>query len=288
MATPSPQSTVVRFRDAGRLIADRAARAYTAGSTVADLQTVCAGIHRRGLSTTVCYWNEDADTPHHVAAAYSRLVDLISTFERESYLSIKAPALKFDPFLIDQLVDRCLQNRLCLHFDSLGPEAAEPTFDIIRRVWPTGLPIGISLPARWRRSATDADAAVEMGLRVRIVKGQWGDSESPDINPTEGFLTLVNRLAGRAARVAVATHDAPLAAEALRRLRSAGTPCELEVMHGYPRRRMCEIARQFNASVRVYVPHGRAWLPYRVRSAPANPRVLVWLLRDLLRSRPSN
>jgi proline dehydrogenase len=76
----------------------------------------------------------------------------------------------------------------------------------------------------------------------------------------------------------------PLAREALRRLRAAGTSCELEVMHGYPRRRLRELAQEFGVPIRVYVPYGRAWLPYRVRSVPGNPRVLVWLLRDLLRS----
>jgi proline dehydrogenase len=284
MGTLSARSSLVPFRTAAQRLADRAARAYTAGLTIESLEQVCTGLHSRNLSTTVCYWNQNSDSPDKVAAAYARLIDMMCTFDRESYLSIKAPALKFDAFLIDQLVQRCGQSHLSLHFDSLSAEDNPATWQTVHRIYKAGVPLGVTLPARWRSSVLDAEAAVQMGLRVRVVKGQWPDIEQPDVDPSEGFLTLVNRLAGRAARVAVATHDGKLAAESLRRLKIAHTPCELEIMHGYPQRRMRRIAAAFGTPVRVYVPYGRAWLPYRVRSVTENPRVLVWFLRDLIRS----
>ena len=38
--------------------------------------------------------------------------------------------------------------------------------------------VGIALPGRWTRSVHDAELAEQLGLRVRVVKGQWADRVS--------------------------------------------------------------------------------------------------------------
>jgi proline dehydrogenase len=99
-----------------------------------------------------------------------------------------------------------------------------------------------------------------------------------------GFLKVIDAVRGRAGRVAVASHDVPLAREALLRLMDAGTSCELELLHGLPRREAARMARQLDVPIRVYVPQGKAWLPYVLKQAKKNPWVLTWFARDLVRS----
>jgi proline dehydrogenase len=98
-----------------------------------------------------------------------------------------------------------------------------------------------------------------------------------------GFLKVIDELCGRAATVAVATHDVFLAHQALRRLLEAGTSCELELLHGLPRRAAIRMAADLNVPVRFYVPQGKAWLPYLLNQARKNPHVLSWFARDLIR-----
>jgi proline dehydrogenase len=93
----------------------------------------------------------------------------------------------------------------------------------------------------------------------------------------------VDRLAGRARFVAVATHDASLAQMALDRLISAGTPCEAELLYGLPSRHVVRVARANRVVARLYVPYGHAWLPYRLSHARHNPGLLWWVTRDLVR-----
>jgi len=95
-------------------------------------------------------------------------------------------------------------------------------------------------------------------------------------------LRVVDRLAGRGCRVAVATHDHALAGQALARLRDAGTPCELELLYGLPARQSLQAARAAGVPVRVYVPYGHAWLPYGLSQARRNPRILWWTMKDWL------
>jgi proline dehydrogenase len=140
--------------------------------------------------------------------------------------------------------------------------------------------VGCVLPGRWQRSLRDADLVSRLQIRVRVVKGQWADPEHPDIDLREGFLAVVDRLAGRARHVAVATHDAQLAREALRRLTAVGTPCELELLFGLPMRAARQVARDLGVSTRVYVPYGHSWVPYALSWVRQNPRVLWWVVSD--------
>jgi proline dehydrogenase len=115
------------------------------------------------------------------------------------------------------------------------------------------------------------------------VKGHWPDPTASGIPAREGFLARIEELAGRASRVAVATHDPVLARASLLRLRAAGTPCELEVLHGWNVGPSVRVAREMGVRVRVYVPFGNAALPYRLSDLRHEPRVVWRALTDTIR-----
>ena len=261
----------------------RAVSAYVAGPRIDDALLACRAIGARGRASTVGFWNQATDEPRQVADNYLAAAEALSRSGLDSHLSIKAPALGFSPELVAELLQRTRSAGVRVHFDSLSPESAERTLALVAAATQHDDELGITLPAGWRRSLGDAGAAVELGLGVRVVKGQWPDLETPNPNPRAGFMAIVERLAGRARRVAVATHDEALAREALRRLRAAGTPCELELLFGLPAMPAAGAADELSAPVRIYVPYGHATLPYRILGARRDARVLGWLLQDLLR-----
>ncbi len=263
----------------------RAAAAYVAGPRIDDALLACRALRERGRASTVGFWNEGSQQPGQVAQTYRAAVEALSQNGLDTRLSIKAPALGFSPELVAELVERTDSAGVGVHFDSLAPEAADRTMALIAEAGSHQPELGITLPARWRRSLGDAGAAVELGLGVRVVKGRWPDPEQPEGDHRPGFMALVERLAGRARRVAVATHDEPLAREALRRLRAAGTPCELELLFGLPAAAPAHVADELSAPVRIYVPYGHATLPYRISDARCDIRILEWFSQDVLRGR---
>ena len=237
-----------------------------------DALLACRAIGARGRASAVGFWNQAADEPRQVADNYLAAAEALSRSGLDSYLSIKAPALGFSPELVAELLQRTRSAGVHVHFDSLSPESAERTLALVAAATQHDDELGITLPAGWRRSLGDAGAAVELGLGVRVVKGQWPDLETPDPNPRAGFMAIVERLAGRARRVAVATHDEALAREALQRLRAAGTPCELELLFGLPAMPAAGAADELSAPVRIYVPYGHTTLPYRILGARRDAR----------------
>lgn len=241
-----------------------AASRYVAGTTAEHARAVAARLAPRGYGCTICYWDSGREPPERVAAEYALAAQAARALD--GYVSVKATALGFSWDLVAPLA----QDGARLHFDAMAPDTVDETKALVERL--PGVH-GTTLPGRWRRSDDDAEWAVERGLAVRVVKGMW---EGPDDrDPRAGFLSVVDRLAGRAAFVAVATHDRRLAAEALSRLRARATPCELEQLYGLP----CA-----PAPARIYLPYGTAWLPYALAHLRRRPRAAWWLVRDLVRS----
>jgi proline dehydrogenase len=263
-------------------VARIAARSYIAGDRLEDALAVARRLRGRDLLTTLGYWDGPNESADKVLAAYSATIDAIAATEQDAYLSIKLPSLNYSHEVLAKIGRRARELGVRLHFDAMAPESVDRTWQTIIDSLPAGSDLGCTLPARWQRSAVDADWAVENRMAVRVVKGQWPDPER-DVEPIAGYLAIVDRLAGRARAVAIATHNAALAEQSLQRLHAAGTPVMLELLYGLPSRRLIEIARRLGVRVRVYVPFGSAYLPYCLGELKKNPRIAWWLLRDAIR-----
>lgn len=260
-----------------------AAASYIAGSTVQDAIRVCRQVAGRGWSSTICPWDGPTDSPEYVLSTYETALNSISGEGLDCYLSIKAPSIEYDLKCLTKLAEIARDREVRIHFDSLGPETASQSLALLEKALKIYRNFSYTLPSRWRRSIDDAEKIIDLGVTVRIVKGQWPDPDAPNIDPKSNFLNLVDVLAGRASRVAIATHDSSLARESLTRLRALGTLCELEQLYGLPMR-ADSVAKPLGIPVRVYVPYGWAYLSYSLWEIRKRPIILVWLLKDFLKS----
>jgi proline dehydrogenase len=263
-------------------LAKRVASNYVVGPELADAIRACKALRQREFSTTICMWNENADAPAQNLSHCLAGIDAIAQERLDCYLSLKEQDLKFSPDLTAALFDHAGQRKVSLHFDSQGPEDADQIFSVIERFRSQVHELGCTLPGRWRRSLADVERAAALDLRVRVVTGQWADPGEPNRDPRAGFLGVIDRLAGKVKHVAVATHNPVLALRALDRLHATGTSAEMELLYGFPLRRVLPIARDAGVPVRIYIPYGYAWLPYTFGQIRRNPRIAFWVLQDAL------
>lgn len=260
----------------------RAGRSYIAGPELKDAIAVAHRLAGRGFASTICFWDAEGTPTGQVAEGYLTAIRALQDERLDCYISVKAPPLEYSLSHFLKLVDALSGTRGRLHFDSLGPESADPTFALVADLLPRCPNVTCTLPGRWSRSLDDADWLVQRGVGVRVVKGQWEDPVNPQLDLREGYLNVIKRLAGRARCVAVATHDPRLAGAALQRLREAGTPCELELLFGLPVEPVLRVARSLGVSVRLYIPYGYGWLPYSLAQTRKNPQILWWMLKDMM------
>lgn len=257
-----------------------AASSYIAGLETKDAIRVCRHIAENGSRSTICPWDGPHDVPEAVALSYKEAINSIADEKLDCYLSIKVPSLAYDLKLVTELVIIARDHGIRIHFDSLAPDTATASIALLQKTLKIYHNVSYTLPSRWRRSIVDAERMVDLGIPVRLVKGQWPDPSEPNIDAGSNFLNLVDILAGRASLVAIATHDAQLARESLTRLKRAGTACELEQLYGLPMRD--SVARSLGIPVRVYIPYGYAYLSYSLSAVRKRPIILAWLLKDFL------
>jgi proline dehydrogenase len=267
------------------VVAKRTARAYVPGPELEDALRVCRWLSGQSLATTIGYWDGTADPPPDVARKYLDVIAAISREGLKSYASIKAPSIGYEWALLSPVLERSAETGVPVHFDSLGPETADSCFALVEKARRVAPDVGCTLPSRWPRSIQDAERLADLGLRIRIVKGQWADPSAPRIDARANFLAIVDRLCGGASSVAVATHDVRLLRESLRRLRAAGTRAEVELLFGLPVRPPIRVARETGVPTRLYVPYGEAYLPYTLSQVRERPRIVWWIVRDTVLAR---
>jgi proline dehydrogenase len=240
----------------------------------------CRKLERNGLSTTLGYFQAGGSRPDEIVAANLAAAELLAGRGFDVLLAVKAPPLSFDPDCFRAIAERAAAAGAALMFDAHAPRDSDRTLKAVSDLLGEFPRTGFALPARWLRSRGDAAEFRNSSARIRLVKGEWADPDWRGQDVEASYLALAGRLAGRAAPVAVATHDPELAERALTLLLDRGTPCELEQLRGLPARRTMAVARRLGVPIRVYVPFGPGWWPYALDKALARPYLLSWMLHD--------
>ena len=266
-----------RAKRAGR---QAATARYVAGPELGDALGEEAVYAAAGYATVIGFWNGATDTPAEVR---KQALASAESLPAGSEIAIKIVGIGGDGEHLDELLSTCVDHRLTLHLDALGPDSATLAQDTARRLDAIAPgQVGCTLPGRWPRSVADAGALKDSGLRVRIVKGELEDPAVEETDLAAGFLAVAEGLAGGSCHVEVATQDAAVARAALERLRAAGNSCELQVLHGMRSTAAVKVAHELGVPVRIYIPYGSSRLPYTREDLQANPKLLTVLARDLL------
>jgi proline dehydrogenase len=245
---------------------------------------VCRVLLARGIHSTLGRFSRRGDDPERIVRECRMASDALRAAPSGDrfYLSVKPPALLFDPERAVIVASTALQNGHGIHFDSHDHALADPTIRLLeqvmdRCVYPDRREgrwrFGLTLPARWKRSIADAEWIAGRGVRARLTKGEFRCAvPSEERDPAKGFLDLVDRLAGNVPEIALATHDPALAREAVARCRGTGSRVQLELLFGMPVGRMIALSRDAGVPVRFYVPYGDTLLVYGIRRFLTNPR----------------
>ncbi len=253
-------------RQSRRRAIERSGHAYVAGPDLGSALSVARRLGEKGDGVALGYWDAPGDSAARVEEMALGALEGIARVELDGYVALKPASLgRLEPIL-----DRARELGVPIHLDSTGLADADASWELLERIGGSG--VGCTLPTLWGRSRADAKRALDLGLRVRVVKGQWPDPDFRARDEAERFLEIVEAVAD-APYVAVATHDRRLAEAALARVGNAVH----ERMLGLPWR------GGSLPGTRIYVPFGHPYLPYSTHRARSSPRIALWLARDVIR-----
>ncbi len=272
-----------------------AAKRWIAGKDMETALAKAKEANAKGLGTILNFLGEEVKDPSVAESHFEEYVKLQRAIEGagiDGCISVKLTQFGLgvlqDSAVLDKaarLVEDAQGMGRMLWIDMEGSAVTTRTLQIYSKLLEAHKNVGVALQAYLRRSEGDLKSLMDIGGKVRLVKGAY--REPSDLvfgsrrQVTENFLRLMETLFERGQGFAVATHDSRPIEEA-RRLHesSPGTKFEFEMLRGIRDDLKLELAK---AGYRVvdYMPYGEEWYPYSVRRIKEHPSNLWLLLRSI-------
>jgi proline dehydrogenase len=272
-----------------------AAKRWIAGKDMESALAKAKEANTKGVGTILNYLGEDI-TDSKVASShfeeYQKLQRSIKALQIDGCVSVKLTQLGLGAGDESVVVERAFEltetaesMKQMLWIDMEGSALTTKTLDIYSKILEKHENVGVALQSYLRRSETDLQRLMEIGGKVRLVKGAY--REPSDIifssrdEITQNYLKLLKILFDRCSYFAIGTHDSRPIEEA-ERLHEAhpNAKFEFEMLRGIRDDLKLKLAK---AGYRVvdYMPYGEEWYAYSMRRIKEHPSNIWLLLRSI-------
>jgi proline dehydrogenase len=272
-----------------------AAKRWIAGKDMETALSKAKEANARGLGTILNYLGEDVKEERIAEShfqEYVRLQQALGERGIDGCVSVKLTQFGLG-FLEDsvvlekaaRLVEEAEGLGRMLWIDMEGSAVTTRTLQIYSKLLDAHKNVGVALQAYLKRSDEDLRNLMDIGGKVRLVKGAYREPSDKVFRSraeiTENFLNLMRVLFERGDGFAIATHDSRPIEEAERlHVSSPSTKFEFEMLRGIRDDLKLRLAKAGYRTV-DYMPYGEEWYPYSVRRIKEHPSNIWLLLRSI-------
>ena len=285
----------------GMATPDSFARRFIAGETVEEAIHDARVLQSRGMLLTLDYLGESVRTTDEATAAtreYVRLIDVIVASGIERNISLKLTQLGVDvdrATCVDNLrriLDPAGRHGFFVRIDMENSPYTDVTMEVFETLWQQEhRNIGVALQAALHRTEKDVRRMIELGARVRLVKGAYKEPPAVAIQHKAevdtAFLRLMQLLLDEGRYPAIATHDEALIARTREYAAARNITrdrFEFQMLYGIRRDLQARLVADGHR-MRIYLPFGRQWFPYFMRRLGERPANVGFVLRAILQER---
>jgi proline dehydrogenase len=277
---------------------------FIAGDDLEDALRVAEGLVDQGYVVSLDFLGENVATEGEADQAceeYARLVTAIAASPRVGgwtperiNVSVKLSQLgvKLDPAKsscrLTRLAAAALDPRNFIRVDMEESQLTDVTLTVVERAHAEHGNVGTVLQSMLKRTPADVERLIAKGMRVRLVKGAYLESDEITVGPKRetdaAYRAAAEALLSRGVYPGFATHDRKVIQHIRAYADAEGIApgrFEFQMLYGIRRSLQRELLRS-GYIVRVYVPYGRSWYPYFTRRLAERPANLLFFVRSLL------
>jgi proline dehydrogenase len=273
---------------------------FVAGETIKDAVAAIRKINAAGCSASFDHLNESVGSAAETKAEvteYLQILEQIDATGINSNVSIKLSqfGLEIDPELAYRnarmVVEDAAPRGNFVRIDMEGSKVTQATIDIFKRLrGEFGLnDVGIVLQSYLYRTYEDARELLRLPARIRICKGAYSEPsevaypEKKDVD--ENYVRVMKLLLSSGVYHGIATHDPKMIDATIKFAQQEGIgkqAFEFQMLYGVRRDLQTQLARD-GYNMRVYVPYGKHWYPYFMRSLAERPANIRFVMKNLLK-----
>ncbi len=275
------------------------ARRFIAGETMEETVQPIIAINGKGMTATLDYLGENVYKKEEAIASvdyYRILFPYISQQKLDSNVSLKLTQLGLDidySLALDNMkaiLDLAATYDQFVRIDMEGSPYTDSTLKLFAELWQERKNVGTVIQSYLHRSERDVLQLIEMGARVRLVKGAYNEPETiafpAKVDVDSNFVNLMKILLEKGNYPAIATHDPEMIRQTKEFANSRGIPAsnyEFQMLYGI-RRDLQEKLVSEGHRVRIYVPFGTQWYGYTMRRLAERPANVWFVLKNLIRN----
>jgi proline dehydrogenase len=272
---------------------------FVAGDTLADAIAAVRALNASGIRASLDYLGENVvvvDDARRAAAAFVSALNQIAAEGVDSNVSIKLTQMGLDLSLdlcrqnVEAILRVAVDHENFVRIDMESSACVGRTLDFYEDLRAKGHQnVGVVIQSYLYRSQADVEKLIQLGARVRLVKGAY--NEPPSVayprkrDVDENYLRLAERLLENGNYPAIATHDERIIEWTKRFAAERGIGrerFEFQLLYGIRRDLQQRLAAE-GYNVRVYVPYGGEWYGYLMRRIAERPANLFFVLSHLFR-----
>jgi proline dehydrogenase len=288
----------------------RLVKKWAAGQDMEDALIVAKSCNMKGQKAILNYLGEDETEEEKInrtTKEYSDLLERLHANQIDGCISVKPSQLglcmSYELCLknLKAIINRAIKFRVFVWIDMESSKYTDDILMLYLELFALYPEIGVVLQSALKRSASDLLHLMEVGAKVRLVKGAYHEDEQiafvhhEEINAN--YIKLLEMLFSRnyymnnngldnALKFAVATHDSKLIEYAIKLSKTAKIGIknfEFEFLKGIRDELKMDLVEQ-GFRVAEYIPYGDEWLPYSIRRLRERKRNLFLLARSLVQS----
>jgi proline dehydrogenase len=272
------------------------AKRFIAGEDRVTALKNIRSLYDQGFLCTVDVLGESVHTEDQTVEAkneYLAFLKGIETYDCPVDISAKVSALGLDISYdlckknVEHLIDAAHHHTV--RFDMEGSDLTEQILKLGLELQKTHKNLGLVLQAYLRRTDRDIQSVIDQGVSTRLCKGAYKEPENLAFQSMDeirkNFLKQAFRLLKEGNLPAIATHDETLIKQIREFIEKENIPRDsfyFELLYGV-RRDIQQVLLNKGYQVRIYVPYGKAWLPYTLRRLAERKENIIFVVKNLIR-----
>ena len=294
----------------------RAASRFVAGERTEDVIRVIRELNKNGFNATLNYLGESISTAEEAEKATAEILKVLNEVDKanvKSNVSVKLTqiGIGLDENICRQSLVEILEHvKKCGNFlrvDMEDTPYTDTTISLYHSMLERGFDqshLGLVLQAYLFRTEEDLRKLLEIGTRIRLVKGAYNeppDRAYPKKADTDANYDLLAKITIDAALkmdgnaisadgkippiLAIASHDEKRIVFAKQYAEKVGLPknaIEFQMLYGIRRDLQQRLVKE-GYPVRVYVPYGSQWYPYFMRRLAERPENIWFFISNYFR-----
>ena len=272
------------------------AKQWIAGNTVDDALTSSKYAYQMGRHAIINKLGEYHTSKKQINFTISEYQKIVNSFRKwkiRGAISVKPTQIGLSISQkecyrnLEKIISYARIAHVFVWLDMESSEHTDETIEIYNKFFPKYERLGIALQANLKRTENDLKDLLEIGAKIRLVKGAYREKSKISFKLKEdvdkNFVKLMTMLFKKGNEFGIASHDLKIIKKAQNLSKKYPRKFEFQMLKGIRDEIKPDLTKK-KFVISDYIPYGVNWLPYSIRRIKERKRNILLLGNSLIQS----